>query len=125
MHSRQLVVETCRQSLKRGRDLIQDNLRESDAWVIRGLLCIYDYQTADEQASEHTKDHNDVGFNGLDAQILTSFAKQVHKHKRNPQYPTPLSVKQMRICRNKMLKYAGQLARVVRQTAPVEEEAAA
>jgi hypothetical protein len=84
---------------------IQEKLRENDLWVMRGLLAIYARQTEDEKNAEVTKHHNRVGFSGADATLLSSFAKQIQKR-------GSLSVKQMLWARKKMLKYAGQLAKI-------------
>jgi hypothetical protein len=112
-------------------DEIRNKLQTSDKWLIRGLLAIYAKQTADERASENTKYENGVGFNGTDANILSSFAKQVLAWEATPanerRYPTPLSLPrgdkpgQMGLLRRKMLKYAGQLARIADQNNPVED----
>lgn len=116
MHSSQLVRETAMRSLANARVLIQENLRDSDAWVLRALVVIFEYQTAEEQNTESTRDANGVGFSGIDGQIMTSFAKQVLRHQAdpNPKFKSPLSERQMVICRNKIKKYSGQLARLVR-----------
>ncbi len=93
------------------KDEVSTNLKKDDVWVIRGIVAIFNYQTADEQASEETKEDNGVGFNSADANILSSFAKQIQKW--NPdKLRTPLSPKQFIIARKKMVKYSGQLARI-------------
>ena len=76
-------------------------------WAVRGMLKIFEYQTASEQSSEQTHDHNNVGFTGVDANILSSFTKQVQKGR-------VLSEKQQAILFKKMPKYARQLERIVR-----------
>lgn len=89
-------------------------------WVVRGLEAIYERQTADEKEAEATSHHNGVGFNGIDAAILSSFAKQVKAWKAKPEgarYPRPLSEKQLALARKKMKKYAGQLARIAEERA--------
>ena len=92
-------------------DFTPDQVREmlkNDEAVKRGLLAIYARQTADEQAAESTSHLNGIGFNGVDAPILSSFAKQLRA--RNW-----LSEKQLTLARRKMTKYAGQLARIANQ----------
>ena len=74
-------------------------------WAVRGLVRLYQYQTATEQQSVATLEHNGVGFNGTDGGILSSFAKQV-------QAGRSLSPKQMAIVHKKMPKYASQLERI-------------
>ncbi len=81
---------------------IKEQLATDPRWAVRGLLRIYEGQTAEEQNSEHTIDANGVGFNGVDAEIMSSFAKQVLKGRT-------LSPKQMAIVFKKIPKYAKQL----------------
>lgn len=98
--------------------MIRSNMLDNDQWLIRGLLAVYNNQTIDEKNSHSTKYHNKIGFNGLDAEILTSFAQQVLRWKSQrtagtARFNRPLSDKQMNIVRTKMLKYAGQLVLIV------------
>lgn len=87
------------------KEEIQELLATSDKMVKRSLVKIFEKQTEDEQQSDDTRHNNGVGFNGLDARILSSFAKQVIER-------DSLSPKQMAIARNKMKKYAGQIAKI-------------
>jgi hypothetical protein len=82
-------------------------LQSDPAWTTRGLVRIFQYQTAHEQEVQQTEDHNNVGFTGCDAEILTSFAKQVLNGRT-------LSQKQLAIAFKKMPKYAGQLLKIVK-----------
>ena len=92
---------------------IQEGLKTNDHWVVRGVLAIYDYQTEDEKNIEDTKHNNGVGFNGVDGHILSSFAVQIKKWENSgKKYRTPLSPKQMKLARKKIMKYAGQLTRI-------------
>lgn len=98
---------------KRGIEMIRANLQVSDAWVYRALVAIYERQTADEQQSGCTRHDNKVGFSGLDASILSSFATQVKNwNPATSRYDRPLSPKQMAIARNKIQKYSGQLYKI-------------
>jgi len=105
-------------SLARGAEMIESNMAESDKWLIRGLLAIFDKQTSDEQWACSTQHHNKVGFTGPDSYLMSKFAKQVKSWEGTPpqdrRYPTPLSPRQREITRERMPKYAGQLARIVR-----------
>jgi len=89
------------------KEEIKAQLATSDAWLLRGLMAIYNYQTSQEKSSMATTEDNGVGFNGVDAFILTKFAEDYKKYNR-------LSPKQMDLTRKKMLKYAGQLAKIAR-----------
>jgi len=91
---------------------IKEMLKSDDAAVCRGILAIYNMQTIDEQATEHTHYHNGVGFNGIDAKILSSFAKQIQSWRVEKKYKRPLSEKQMTYARKKIVKYAGQLVSI-------------
>lgn len=77
----------------------------------RALLALYEKQTREEQDAEQTIDHNGVGFNGVDAELLTSFAKQL----QGGRFMTP---KQDEWLRQKMPKYASQLARLTETIHP-------
>lgn len=81
---------------------LKDMLKTDSRWAIRGLLRIYEDQTAEEQAVGHTHEHNGVGFTGVDGEILSSFAEQVQKGRI-------MSEKQMKLIHKKMPKYATQL----------------
>lgn len=84
---------------------IRKQLGSSGTWALRGLVRIYANQTADEQHDGTTRHHNNIGFTGADAEILTSFAQQYQQR-------GSLSVKQMGLLFKKMPKYAGQLEKV-------------
>ena len=81
---------------------IQALLDVNDVAVIRGILAIYAYQTASEQNYGGTIEDNGVGFSGVDAVILSSFATYYKRFGR-------LSDKQMAIARKKIKKYWNQL----------------
>lgn len=84
---------------------LRTQLATNAQWATKGLLRIYEYQTADEQMQEATTLHNNVGFTGVDGTILSSFAKQILKgHTMSP--------KQMELIFKKMPKYANQLEQV-------------
>ena len=81
---------------------IRERIAVSDKWAIRALLRIYSFQTAEEQDVQQTREHNNVGFTGVDAEILSSFAQQVKR-------TGTLSYKQMTILKKRMPKYSRQL----------------
>ena len=74
-------------------------------WVLRGVIAIFNYQTAVEQANEATCFDNGVGFTGADAMFLSSIAKQLINGRQ-------MSDKQLYVIKKRMKKYAGQLARI-------------
>jgi len=94
------------------REEIKEMLKEDDVAVYRGILAIYNRQTVDEQATKNTHHHNGVGFSGIDAEILSSFAEQIGQWKIEKKHKRPLSPKQMVYARKKIVKYSRQLAEI-------------
>ena len=80
-------------------------LSHNERFLIKALAKMFEFQTADEQDAESTHYRNRVGFNGADAKVLTSinnfFAQRGF-----------LTVKQVALARVRMMKYAGQLAKI-------------
>lgn len=104
-----------RTKAKWNRNNIRELLQTNDKAVIRGLMVLYSFQTADEQNIGLTVEENGMGFNGADAEILTSFAQFYERTGR-------LSDKQLEIARSKILKYAGQIAGVANQNEREKQE---
>jgi len=80
-------------------------LAESDKAVARAILAIYNRQTEDEQTIKETTDHNGVGYNGVDANFMSSLA-QFYQTKGF------LSSGQLKYGRKAIMKYAGQLTEI-------------
>lgn len=85
------------------KNYIKNQLATNSAWALRGLVRIHSLQTVDEQISQQTSHNNGVGFSGVDANILSSFADQVNRGRT-------LSPKQMAIVFKKMPRYWKQIA---------------
>lgn len=81
---------------------IKNLLQRNDMMVGRSLERLYRRQTDDEKKLEQTKHENGIGFNAVDASLLTSFAKQWMHTGR-------LSCKQLFVARKKLPKYVKQL----------------
>ena len=81
---------------------IKNKLATNAAWSLKALVKIYEFQTADEKAAGVTNKFNGVGFSGIDAGILSSFAVQVNSGRN-------LSAKQMSIVFKKMPRYWKQI----------------
>lgn len=84
---------------------IKNLIQVNDKVLYGALKKIYAEQTADEKASGQTNHQNGVGFNGVDAPILSSFAEFLNK----TGFLTP---KQRAIARKKLIKYTKQLTRL-------------
>lgn len=89
---------------------IKVNVATKQAWAERAIVALFERQTADEQAVSATRENNKIGFNGVDAEILSSFAKQVLWGRK-------LSEKQLAIAFKKLPKYAKQLATIAEEKA--------
>lgn len=75
-------------------------------WALRAALRIFKYQTTEEADFGATLESNGVGFNGFDANFVTSVVKQHLEGRR-------LTKKQSDALRRIMPKYAEQLYRIV------------
>lgn len=80
-------------------------LTERNDWLARAIVVIHSHQTSDEQYLRETVYHNQVGFNAIDAEIMSSFADQINAGRY-------LSPKQLAVARRIMPKYAGQLVKI-------------
>lgn len=90
---------------------LRAGLGAKPAWAYRALALVFERQTADEQAAGVTIARNGVGFSGVDAELLTSFAGQyLAKRARCGLGIARLSPRQEALLLRKMPKYAGQLA---------------
>jgi hypothetical protein len=100
-------------------ELTQEDVKElikvSPAFAVNCLKELYKLQTAEERTAEKTSLYNGVGFTGYDAQLLTSFAKQVYRWESESQHMflSPLSPKQMTILRDRLQKYSKQLVDIL------------
>jgi len=91
--------------------MIKECIDNNDTNVYKAVVTIYRLQTDDERNSYSTHASNGVGFNKFDAEILTSFAKQIILNKRlGRQYL--LSRKQLEIARKRIKKYSAQLVKI-------------
>ena len=84
---------------------IRELLLTDDKAVARGVVAIYNLQTEDEQNVGETSVKNGVGFNGVDANFMSSIAQFYMR--RNF-----LSPKQVEFARKKLLKYSNQLTMI-------------
>ena len=80
-------------------------LAESDKAVARAILAIYNRQTEDEKAIKETSESNGVGYNGVDANFMSSLA-QFYQSKGFQ------TAGQVKYGRKAIVKYAGQLTEI-------------
>ena len=83
-------------------------LEKNDVVVCRSLMQMYSLQDDDEQIYKETTKRNGVGFNGIDAKLLSSFAEFYETYHY-------LSNKQIAIARKKLVKYSGQITRLANE----------
>lgn len=91
------------------KNLVQTN----DKVMYRALVNLYQCQTADEQIQKSANYQNGIGFNGADANIMTSFAEFYLR----TGFLTP---KQIVICRKKLNKYGKQLTKIANSKIEIE-----
>ena len=96
------------------KETILDKLDNSEEMVKRSLLRLYAELTADEQAMGATTEHNGFGFNGVDAEFMSSVAMFLTEKGY-------LSQKQVAWTRKKIRKYAGQLTTLANSELQLEE----
>lgn len=84
------------------KTFLKKMLSTNEAWALRALVRLHEFQTADEQAAGVTREANSCGFSGCDAEFLTSLTRQ---------YLTrgSLSQKQLGFVFKKMPRYWGQI----------------
>ena len=92
-------------TIKDRRDYVKYMLANNEGWALRAIQKIFERQTFDEQQSEATHHLNQMGFTGVDAEFLSSVAKQFSKYNR-------LSPKQMYFVKKKMPKYWMQIIEI-------------
>ena len=85
---------------------IKTQLGSNSTWATRAIVKLHERQTLDEQNSQITKESNGIGFNGTDANILSSFASQIHMGRT-------LSHKQLAIAFKKLPKYNRQVIEMI------------
>ena len=83
-------------------EYVKIQLSTNPAWAQRAIVKLWQRQTADDQATQNTRNVNGMGFNGTDAFILSSFAEQINKGRT-------LSPKQLAIAFKKLPKYSRQI----------------
>jgi hypothetical protein len=116
------------QTKKSRLEYIRNALMTSDRWMLKGLITIFNNQTEDEQSDLVTKVNNGIGFTGIDAEILSSFALRAISRggrqaildlSRPVDAHNFLSAPCVAILRKKMQKYACQLSRIADNTTPI------
>ena len=86
-------------------DEIKELIQTNDKVLYGALKKLYAEQTADEQHVGETREHNGVGFNGIDSKFLSSVSEFLIKRGF-------LTDKQKYITRKKLVKYSKQLTRL-------------
>ena len=96
------------------KEYVKQMLLTNNKWLFNGIKAIYKFQTEAEKVTDSTKENNGVGFNAVDAVILSSFARQIKSWEETTpkRFPMPLSTRQIELARNKMKKYAKQLTKI-------------
>lgn len=83
-------------------EFLRRKIGSDDRWALRAMNRVYDSQTDDEKEAQSTSHINGIGFNGLDANIMSSMRESYEKYGR-------LTPKQMAVVKKIMIKYAKQI----------------
>lgn len=83
---------------------LRNQLSTNSEQALKALVVLFNRQTEDEKADEHTHHFNNVGYNHNDAKFLTSVAKQYLNSGH-------LTASQVKWIMRLIPKYAGQLIR--------------
>lgn len=81
-------------------------LQKNPNMVLKSLIKIYEYQTAEEKANDTTLEPNGVGFNAFDAQILGSIARQLIR-------TNWISKSQYELVKKRIIKYKKQITKII------------
>jgi len=95
------------------KDAIKEKLRTDRAWVEKAILTIYSCQTEREQRLDEAISRNGIGFTGVDAPILSGFARWLSTGK--DRHLTPL---QFMVAKRKMPKYWKQILEAIKAKNP-------
>lgn len=87
------------------REEIEDKIINDQKWLERGILAIFEKQTAYEKDAEFSQENNKVGFNKPDARKLSYYAKWIKSGRH-------LSGHHLENAKKKMVKYSGQLKKI-------------
>lgn len=88
------------------RDTVKNMLATNGAWARRAIVRVYEKQTESEKQAGQTTVQNGVGFSGTDAEILSSFARQIMAGKT-------MSEKQMALIFRKAPRYWAQIVPLI------------
>jgi hypothetical protein len=96
---------------------IRRQMEKYDLWLEKAIYRIWLFQEYNEQSHRGTILANKRGFNKPDSYSLSGYGEYIHyKSKRGTEqrlFGHILEIKDLKIARKKMLKYAGQLARYI------------
>jgi hypothetical protein len=117
-------------TLNKIEEYVKLMLRTNDAWALRALETIYNEQTPTEKDCAVAVVENNVGFNKIDAQILTDIAKeyvnikrtyQKYGHSQKKVYVNALDYSKKEIVKRRIYKYWKQVVARCNQTKLVEQ----
>ncbi len=97
---------------------IKNLLLTNNLFICKATVKIFEKQTEDEQQTDGTSYSNGIGFNGVDAFIMSRFAK-FYMEKGY------LTTKQLAIAKRKIQKYAKQLTSIANVNVNAEYSEAA
>lgn len=114
------------------RDEVRHKLMTDKTWIEKAIVELYKRQTATEQVTKHTVNHNTIGFQPADAMWFSRFAEYIEtQSRRGRKYGEILSPKQMAIVmkpwgrpgakKPRIAKYSRQILMAI-EAAAIEKE---
>lgn len=95
--------------------MLKQQISTSDRQALKALVTVYKNQTATEKAAKQTQVWNNVGFSGIDANILSSIASYYLTWNK-------VSDKQLAIVKRLMPRYANQLVNQSLESGKIKKE---
>lgn len=90
------------------KERIWQGIENSQTWLEKAILTLYDRQTDLEKSIDCTYAENGIGFNGIDANYFSYLAKWIQSGRH-------LSGEHLARAKKRIKKYCGQLARIANE----------
>lgn len=99
------------------REQIEGLLKTNPIFVERSIVELFRRQTEDEKQINNATHTNLKGFNKPDARRMTIYAKSIIKRRKERDEGNRLDEWQMKDAHKRIMKYAGQLAKIANDKA--------
>ena len=108
-------MNTSDKAQKTERPDIMELIKTNDEYTIGALMTLYSYQTSEEQLMKYTRNDNAMGFNSMDAGVLSDIAEFYRR-------TGFLTEKQINFARRTIMKYHRQLTESSIRPLPIKSK---